>query len=336
MIIFVMILLPSYSNGKSSSSDFSNTVLKLLRQNNKKYLTFTTMDNDTSEVIQGFQNLVRKAKQMSGLRSRVLPIKQLNERHHFHQDTLVLVTSATSKYWKKYREIIASSKVMSCVVVCIGKLQNQAFKELETSLRTESENAFFYWIGTNDENSNTSDWKQIISVKNSQTTLSTSMKFDSFGGVKQETNLQGLHINCSTLSWSPWFKLTNCKGSSNTDCSGVGYLADAMNFLSVRFNFTWSCDAQPNRHWGGQQPISGPKNASGSWGGVVGNVVNGTYPLCISVWHHMDWRHEMLDYAFMGTGRKFIIAYLPSSSSYDIWLFIKPFRHDTWLCIVVV
>ena len=116
MIIFVMILLPSYSNGKSSSSDFSNTVLKFLRQNNKKYLTFTTMDNDTSEVIQGFQNLVRKAKQMSGLRSRVLPIKQLNERHHFHQDTLVLVTSATSKYWKKYREIIASSKVMSCVV----------------------------------------------------------------------------------------------------------------------------------------------------------------------------------------------------------------------------
>ena len=161
------------------------------------------------------------------------------------------------------------------------------------------------------------------------------MKFDSFGGVKQETNLQGLHINCSTLSWSPWFKLTNCKGSSNTDCSGVGYLADAMNFLSVRFNFTWSCDTQPNRHWGGQQPISGPKNASGSWGRVVGNVVNGTYPLCISVWHHMDWRHEMLDYAFMGTGRKFVIAYLPSSTSYDIWLFIKPFRHDTWLCIAV-
>ena len=50
---------------------------------------------------------------------------------------------------------------------------------------------------------------------------------------------------------------------SFTDCKGIGYLADVMNILSKRFNFTWSCDAEPFGNWGHNQQISGPRNTSG-------------------------------------------------------------------------
>ena len=33
------------------------------------------------------------------------------------------------------------------------------------------------------------------------------------------------------------FELNNCKGKNNTNCGGVGYVADIMDMLGKRLNF---------------------------------------------------------------------------------------------------
>ena len=86
-------------------------------------------------------------------------------------------------------------------------------------------------------------------------------------------------MKSSALSWEPYLSITNC-ADTGQECNSKGYLADVMDILGVMMNFTWESHAQREKDWG-IIPISGPPNASGIWGGVIGDVFNGTYPLSV-------------------------------------------------------
>ena len=253
--------------------------------------------------------------------------------HRYHEDTLVLVASSKSNQWKNYKDIITGTKIMSSIIICVGDLQQQRFEELSLSFQKVPDNSFFYWIGVEGKSLNIIDWKKIMSMKNNNKIIANSIEFDTSGRVVFDKDMQGIHINCSTLSWAPYFKLNECKSQNKTNCKGIGYLADVMNILGKRFNFTWSCDAESTGNWGHAEPISGPRNVNGSWGGVFGLVTNGTYPLSISAWTYFEWRRDMFDFASMGTGAKYVVAYLPKSSKFDLWLFTKPFSFASWIVI---
>lgn len=51
----------------------------------------------------------------------------------------------------------------------------------------------------------------------------------------------------------------------------------------------------PNDDWG-VRPKSGPYNLSGTWSGVMGDVVNGKYPLSLSQWYYISERYGLLDF----------------------------------------
>ena len=51
-----------------------------------------------------------------------------------------------------------------------------------------------------------------------------------------------------------------------------------MNSWAMDFNFTWDFYRDVNDDWG-LAPKSGPYNKSGDWHGVLGDVVEGRYPL---------------------------------------------------------
>ena len=299
------------------NEDFIDSLLQFLQQNKMKYVAFASLDTEYDYVKEQYKRLARTSKLLSNIRSRVLQPKHLHSKYRFHQDYLVLVTSPSSENWQKYIEIISNTKVMHCIVVCIGKLQKQRMNMVAESLHNKLKNAFFYWVGVDSGKIDIMTWNQIISVKNSKKTIISPIKFDPFGRILIERNLHGFHINCSTLDWRPWFKFTNCKGVDNTNCSGVGFLADVMNILGARFNFTWSCDREPEDNWGNTKPIAGPRNANGSWGGVIGYVANGTYPLSISAWRLFYWRKDLLDFVGIGSASKHVVAFIPSGSTYD-------------------
>ena len=94
---------------------------------------------------------------------------------------------------------------MSGVVVCIGSLQEQDFEQLKSYIQENSKNVYFYWLSIEGTNSDDINWKQIVYVKNSKKVLASAMEFDPFGRIVLDMDMQGLHVNCSTLSWAPYF-----------------------------------------------------------------------------------------------------------------------------------
>ena len=319
-----------------SKEKFPDAIIDFLQSNGKKFLNFATMDIQEPVVRDALYNLVQISKLNSKLRSRVLIAKDINTTHRFHTDTLILVTSSNSKKWENYIEILIGTKIMSSLIICIGKSYKQSFENMTTSLQNKSRSSFFYWIGVEGTGLEVVDMKNIISMKNSKKIISNKIKFDIFGRAIFEKDMQGLHINCTTLSWLPYFELGNCQGEKKTNCKGVGYLADVMNIFASRYNFTWSCDAEPDENWGHVQPISGPRNENGTWGGVIGLVTEGSYHMCVSIFAYFDWRREMFDFVSIGAGGPFLIAYLPQSSNFDFWLFIRPFSNDSWTVILIL
>ena len=328
MVIFMMPFV-SHVKGDLALNGFHDPILNFLQQNGKKFLTFTTLDTEDIEVKVLLNTLHQKSKLTKNLRSKVVAAENIEKLHSFHKDTIVLVASSKSTKWNKYLDFIVATKIMSSVVICIGTEQRERFEEINFELQENSRNAFFYWIGTDRSKLEIISWKQILSVKNSKQTLTNEVKFDRHGRIVKQQDMQGFHINCSTLSWAPYFELEDCKGN-NKNCRGFGYLADMMNIFGRRFNFTWSCDAEPEGNWGGSRPITGPRNASGSFGGVFGLIANGTYPLCISSWAYFDWRQGLVDFVSRGHDAKFLVAYFPKPTTIDLTLFFKPFRLDAW------
>ena len=332
LIAIAVSLFDKVNCDQVSKEKFPDAIIDFLQSNGKKFLNFATMDIQEPVVRDALYNLVQISKLNSKLRSRVLIAKDINTTHRFHTDTLILVTSSNSKKWENYIEILIGTKIMSSLIICIGKSHKQSFENMTTSLQNKSRSSFFYWIGVEGTGLEVVDMKNIISMKNSKKIISNKIKFDIFGRAIFEKDMQGLHINCTTLSWLPYFELGNCLGEKKTNCKGVGYLADVMNIFASRYNFTWSCDAEPDENWGHVQPISGPRNENGTWGGVIGLVTEGSYHMCVSIFANFLWRREM----FVGAGGPFLIAYLPQSSNFDFWLFIRPFSNDSWTVILTI
>ena len=336
LIAIAVSLFDKVNCDQVSKEKFPDAIIDFLQSNGKKFLNFATMDIQEPVVRDALYNLVQISKLNSKLRSRVLIAKDINTTHRFHTDTLILVTSSNSKKWENYIEILIGTKIMSSLIICIGKSHKQSFENMTTSLQNKSRSSFFYWIGVEGTGLEVVDMKNIISMKNSKKIISNKIKFDIFGRAIFEKDMQGIHINCTTLSWLPYFELGNCQGEKKTNCKGVGYLADVMNIFASRYNFTWSCDAEPDENWGHVQPISGPRNENGTWGGVIGLVTEGSYHMCVSIFANFLWRREMFDFVKIGAGGPFLIAYLPQSSNFDFWLFIRPFSNDSWTVILII
>ena len=320
-------------NKESTERDFSGEILDFLRQNGKKYLTFTSLDTNELDTVKTMNNLYRESKLRLHMRSRKIEINIIKSMHNFEQDTLVIVTSSKSPNWKQYLLIIAKTKILSSIVVCIGDSTKKKMDEMKSFIRALSENMSFYWIKISSNSTYIQQLHQIFSMKDSNQIRSKPVKFDQLAYAMTDQDLGGLHINCSTLDWYPYFKIKDCRGNNHTNCSGEGYMADIMNVMAKRLNFSWSCDKEPYENWGHLASISGPKNASGVWGGVQGLVRNGTYPLSVSMWKHLDHRIGIFDFVNAGTGYKEIIAYNPRAPTFDPKLFLRPFSSNVWTTI---
>ena len=339
---FLLVFISFLSVGKGQREierfiqpELSYGVLDFLDRNGKKFLSLTSLDAQDPEVTLTLNSLYRNSKLRRHMRSRKLKIKDFESIHRFSHDTLVIVTSSNSTYWQDYLSMISKTKIMSSIVVCIGDVSAWKKKELNSYIEEMSENMFFYWASINLDSPGVIKSDQMVSLKNSKHIITTPIEFDSVGKVGLEKDLRGLHINCSTLSWYPYFQLKDCKGKNYTNCGGEGYLADIMNIMGKRLNFTWSCDAEPDGNWGHLESISGPKNASGAWGGVMGLVTNGSYPLCVSAWYHLYHRNGIYDFVNAGSSSKVVVAYYPITPTFDPTLFFRPFPLDVWGMISV-
>ena len=193
-----------------------------------------------------------------------------------------------------------------------------------------SQNMYFYFMFRAHDNSDDLETKyyRIISIKGNENVLLQPLELSVGGQLSEVSSMEGIHINCLTLSWAPYLTLSGCDGGGK-NCKSVGYFADLMNIAGEHLNFTWSCDKEPNNDWGIMQ-ISGPSNASGTWGGILGDIIKGKYPLCVSSWNNVESRIGMFDFIMSGRTRQFVLVYIPQNSGFDKSLFTRPFKDEVW------
>ena len=82
-----------------------------------------------------------------------------------------------------------------------------------------------------------------------------------------------------TGTWEPYLKLYGCNEEGKL-CRSEGYLADVMDIMGKIMNFTWEAHCRKDNNWGGV-PLSVSHNSSRMWGGVLGDVAYGDYPISV-------------------------------------------------------
>ena len=197
---------------------------------------------------------------------------------YLHTNVLVVASASNPQNWGHYLEFMTTLKVKSSVLLFVGDIDSQKWQLFMDMSNNLAKNALFY-VAFQDPSLQRMIWHHVITVKSYQTSVINQLQIDSRGRLTENYDMQGLHIISITLSWAPYFTLLDCT-EEKRNCHSEGYLTDMMNILGEMMNFTWESHGEIEGNWG-TTSISGPSNSSGVWGGVVGHVFNGSYPLSI-------------------------------------------------------
>ena len=318
-----------------------SSILQLAKNNGKRYLNIVNIDGQDLNVKNTKKRFQFIANEMGSLYVRnaklidnIVDIESMK----FDQDSLLILASASNiKYWNDYLKMMTYTKIMSSVMVMMGDMNGVRINEMKILLERIAKSSFFYWgyrkPGATDE----LEWYQILTIDDYEQFIINPLSFDQPNGIILEHHdLQGLHLKDMTLSWAPFYTVSNCKEGDHPkgptkNCETAGYLDDTMKLFSKSLNFTWESYNEPENNWG-TVPISGPANVSGEWGGVVGYLVRREYQIAISSWIMNEGRLDMFDFVPIIRDRMVLIA-KPQRDPIDPGLFIRPFQRDAWYMI---
>ena len=190
------------------------------------------------------------------------------------------------------------------------------------------EMGFFYVAMAN--GSEISSWHYVLSLKSGSVRNRLTFAKPSFR-IIETFDLQGLQITSTSLTHAPYLTIEDCN-DSGLDCNkNHGYLIDYMNILATKFNFTYKSHRDLDNDWG-VTPKAGPFNTSGTWGGVMGDVINGKYDMTISIFQWTTSRNELLEFAPVAKFR-LALAVTPKHSETDFGLFTRGFTIESWIAI---
>ena len=331
-----LLLLQLLVDTKSQDLELSRELLKFCENQGLKYLSIFSEER-SGEVRRFLKSVLYKSKsEYNNLRTNQLLFPWSAEDGlslKYDQDVLVVVASNNVKDFTNMLTVIATTKIKRSLLIIVGRITYIQLEDLSKDIGSMRENMYFYLICRLHGNSDDSKIRfyRIVSIKGNDVVLFQPLEFSKSGKEKEMSNLEGIHIKCLTLSWAPYLTLNDCE-ESGKNCKSVGYFADLMNIAAKNLNFTWSCDREPNNNWGIMQ-ISGPSNSSGTWGGIIGDIFYGHYPLCVSSWNNVESRIGMFDFIMSGRTRQFVLVYIPQNSGFDRSLFTRPFKDEVWLVL---
>ena len=270
------------------------------------------------------------------LRTRRLTYPRLLPVLQFNLDTMVILTETNimsePEKFLMYLKQIGKHRIRKTVMVFSDELSESQEMELKDSLQgLVTYDAWFTIMYQ--KPANMTAYKNILSINNSTKTLMQDIKFNKVNQMVDEINMEEITIYSSTLSWMPYFSITNCDDMGK-NCDIKGFLSDYMDAICRIINCTWTSHAPPDGSWG-VRPISGPFNLSGVWGGAMGNVVNGDYHVSLSQWVWTANRYGLLDFVSTSTNAV-VLALTPQPPEVDPGLFIRPFRNEAWYGIGVM
>ena len=327
----------------SFNNDDISSVLDFSTNNGKRYLNILTLDHQDPNVGTAMKQFTFLATLKGSIYIRNSKIVDQNldiESMKFHQDSLVILASGSdTQNWEIYVEMMTYTKIMSSMMVMIGDMDEAHMGYMKTLLEKVATNSFFYWVYKKPEKKQALVWSQVLTIDNYNQFVVNPLRFYPTNGIiVEEYNLQGLHLISMTLSWAPYFTVSNCKEGNhpkgpNKNCETSGYLHETMNLFAKSLNFTWESHNEPDNKWG-TAPLSGPANVSGEWGGIFGYIMRHEYQISVSTWVWNEGRHDMFDFVNIIGDRMVLIA-KPQRDPIDPGLFIRPFQSEAWYMIGV-
>lgn len=323
---------------KSKNIELGDDLLRFCENLGLKFLT--VYSHETSADVNIFLNYLhyKSKSEFHDIRTNQLKVPWNIHRGltlKYDQDVLVAVASSNLERRRSYLTMISKTKVKRAVFVIVGGITDFQLKNIVRDTKSLSENMYFYLVFRLYDMNGDSETRyyRVVSIKGNDNVVLQTIDVAKKEKITEISNLEGLHIKCLTLSWAPYLSLSDCD-ENNKNCKSIGYFADLMNIAANHLNFTWDCDKQPENNWGIIQ-VSGPSNVSGTWGGIIGDIFYGNYPLCVSSWNNVESRIGMFDFIMSGRTRQFVLIYIPQNTGFDRSLFTRPFKDEVWVVLGV-
>ena len=186
-----------------------------------------------------------------------------------------------------------------------------------------------FYVAAPSESRGKLSWYQIISLNSGS--IIDSLTFAPNSHLIQERfNLHGLEITSTSATWAPFYTIEGCNEDGLECATKYGYLEDVMDTFSNRFNFTVISQKNMENDWG-VLPKAGPFSINGTWGGVMGDVINKKYDMSISSWMWTIERHELEQFVPVAKTRR--MSVMKASKSTDFELFTRVFTNDSWVAV---
>ena len=229
-------------------------------------------------------------------------------------DKVVVIVDDIAAF--NFKKLIKSSKDMIIQGVFVLSLRDDV-EQLKAHLE-KPENfieSYFYYMNTQDF-----ELKDVI-ISNNVIAVNPNDR--------RNFDLGGMHIHTNALPWEPHLGMKNCD-EDGYNCDLEGILADFMNFMGSKLNFTWNCQKEPSGSWG-TVPLTGTAD-NGTWAGVLGSAINGDADIALSSWIAKPYRDKIMDYIETYNEYRVLLT-SPQISDFDPELFFRPLTNDSWVGI---
>ena len=269
----------------------AENILDFMKFNVEKFLdrlSIASFDVDDKKVYKTIHDLMKLIKhlrldtkyQSSYVTTEYLDMVMKNKSMKNLSGNVVAITSSTNtSNWPKIFEWMVNTRVNTGILMIIDKLNSKKVHYLHQIVQNMTFNSMFYLMYINEKEDRSPIWSQVISFQGCKKGIINEITFDEFGRIQENFDLKGINIQAVALDWEPYFSISNNENMNNIGEQN-SYLGEVMNILGNMMNFTWEVHRQEHGDWG-TKPINGPFNASGVWGGVIGDVFYGNYQLSI-------------------------------------------------------
>ena len=293
------------------------------------FVSLTTTDNQP--LLQSKAKIAYVAFQKQGIRVRNLSYEKLYQELNFDLDALVLLAEtkilSEPNTFQMYLENIGNHKIRKTILMFVDYLDLDQESKLNDALNNlVSGNAWFSVMYPN--YSNTTKYRNILSLQNNTKTLVQDIEFTESNQMVKNYDLEGLELYSNTLSWAPYFIISNCNDKGQ-ECEMSGFETDFMNEMGNIVNFTWTS------HEDNKDGSWGTVNENGVWTtGPMSSVMNGEYHMSISPWLWKFERFGLMDFVSLNPNA-FVLALTPQPAELDMGLFIRPFQDEAWILVLV-
>lgn len=293
-LVSVFLLETFFIQGNTSNVDqiLLDEITEFVSDNGYKFISVISNGFSDHET-----NLSAKLQARKVMRTRTINHDMFVNNFKFEHDFVIIWEDLLDEdRWSKTLDLIAKIKIRNALLV-VPILDEPRKRYFQQSMAKLMKNTYFYLVclKESDGNGPKAVFKYVISLNFQSQYVEDEVTFHPNSHLVWESfNLQGLSIRSVALSWSPYLNLKDCDDEGE-NCKSSGFLIDYANLIGRLFNFTVVSTQDKDGNWG-VVPISGPFNASGTWGGVMGDVINGKFDLSLSQWIWNIERQDLLDF----------------------------------------